>query len=127
MAVVVVMVYQAVRQELNLRDLRARMVQNSVDVKRKEEAIMEEKNKIQELKATLSSVNAKLDELKKSKADSLKTTEEFAKNLQTCNSEKARDTLLLFVHKLCINCIHDKHHRSFIPPDAHDAKHCLFL
>ncbi|XP_040899305.1 uncharacterized protein si:dkey-87o1.2 [Toxotes jaculatrix] len=88
-AVMAVMVFQAVRQELNLRSLRTRMVENSAAVKRKEEAIIEVKNKIQTLKTTLASVNAKMDELKTKKADTEKATQELDASLQTCNSEKA--------------------------------------
>ncbi|XP_039972623.1 uncharacterized protein si:dkey-87o1.2 [Xiphias gladius] len=88
-AVMLVMIYQAVSQELNLRYLKARMVENSAEVKRKEEAIIEVKTKIRELKTTLASFNAKMDELKKKKADAEKSTQEIDKRLQTCNSEKA--------------------------------------
>lgn len=90
--VMVVMTFQAVRQELELRNLKARIVQNSAEVKRKEEAIVDVKTKIQQLKSTLTSTNTKMDELKKKKADTIKTTDQFGKSLQTCNSEKARDT-----------------------------------
>lgn len=91
-AVMVVMIFQAVRQELELRTLKARLVQNSVDVKRKEESIVELKNKIQQLKSSLMSANAKIEEIKKKKGDIIKATDEFGKNLQTCNSEKASET-----------------------------------
>lgn len=92
MAVMVVMIFQAVRQELDLRNLKSRMMQSSVEVKRKEEAIAQLKDKTQQLKSTLTSVNAKMDELKKKKQEALKLTEDFGKSLQTCNSEKARGT-----------------------------------
>ncbi|XP_070768337.1 tropomyosin-2 [Enoplosus armatus] len=87
-SVMAVMIFQAVRQELNLHNLKTRMVANSAEVKRKEEAIIELKNKIQELKTTLASVNTKMDELKKTKAESEKSTQDLDKSLQTCNTEK---------------------------------------
>lgn len=90
-AVMVVMIFQAVRQELDLRNLKTRMVQNAAEVKRKEEAIVQVKTKIQQLKSTLTNVNTKMDELKKKKADTIKSSDQFGKTLQTCNSEKARD------------------------------------
>ncbi|XP_044065302.1 uncharacterized protein si:dkey-87o1.2 isoform X1 [Siniperca chuatsi] len=87
--VMAIMVFQAVRQELNLRNLKTRIVENSAEVKTKEEAIVEAKNKIQELKTKLASVNTKVDELKKTKADTEKSTQDTDKSLQTCNTEKA--------------------------------------
>ncbi|XP_071325773.1 tropomyosin-2 [Trachinotus anak] len=88
-AVMVVMVFQAVRQELNLRHLKTRMLENSAEVKRKEEAIIEAKGKIQEVKTKLESVNTKMDELKKKKVETEKSTQEHDQSLQNCNSEKA--------------------------------------
>lgn len=91
-AVMAVLAFQAVRQELNLRFMRAHIEANSVEVKRKEEAIIEVKKKIQELKATLTSVNAKIVNLEKTKADAGKSKQTHEKSLQACNSEKASDT-----------------------------------
>ncbi|XP_035527549.1 structural maintenance of chromosomes protein 1 [Morone saxatilis] len=88
-AVMVVMIFQAVRQELSLRHLKTSMVENSAEVKRKEEAIIEVKNKIKDMKDALTSVNTKLDELKKKKAASETSAGELGKALQTCNTEKA--------------------------------------
>ncbi|KAG8010059.1 hypothetical protein GBF38_014221 [Nibea albiflora] len=91
-AAMVVMIFQAVRQELNLRSLKTRMVENSAQVKRKEEAIVEMKNKIKEMKEKLMSVNTKMEDLKKKKADGDKSAQELDKSLETCNTEKASDT-----------------------------------
>ncbi|XP_044065304.1 uncharacterized protein si:dkey-87o1.2 isoform X2 [Siniperca chuatsi] len=68
--VMAIMVFQAVRQELNLRNLKTRIVENSAEVKTKEEAIVEAKNKIQELKTKLASVNTKAN-VEKKKTDML--------------------------------------------------------
>uniref|UniRef100_A0A3B4T9N6 Si:dkey-87o1.2 n=1 Tax=Seriola dumerili TaxID=41447 RepID=A0A3B4T9N6_SERDU len=87
-AMMVGMVFQSVRQELHLRHLKTRMVLDSVEVKRKEEAIVDAKNKIQGLKTTLDSVNSKMDQLKKKKVDGETSRQEHDKTLQACNSEK---------------------------------------
>ncbi|XP_068179956.1 uncharacterized protein si:dkey-87o1.2 [Antennarius striatus] len=88
-AVMVVMIFQAVRQELDLQNSKTRMAENAEEVNRKEAAINEVKNKVIELKTKLASLNAKMDDLKKTKANAEKSTSDFDKNLQTCNNEKA--------------------------------------
>ncbi|KAA8591616.1 hypothetical protein FQN60_016990, partial [Etheostoma spectabile] len=87
-AVMAVMIFQAVRQELNLRVLKSRMVENTEQVKRKEDAIIEVKSKIQAMKSKLVFVNTNIDTLKKKKTDGEQKAQELNKNLQTCNTEK---------------------------------------
>uniref|UniRef100_A0A8C9YBH3 Si:dkey-87o1.2 n=1 Tax=Sander lucioperca TaxID=283035 RepID=A0A8C9YBH3_SANLU len=69
-AVVAVMIFQAVRQELNLRVLKSRTVENTEQIKRKENTIIEVKSKIQAMKSKLVFVNTNIDTLKKKKTDS---------------------------------------------------------
>lgn len=88
-AAMVVMIFQTVRQEVNLRGLKTRMVENTAQVKRKEEAIVEMKNTIKEMKDKLMGVNTKVEDLKKKKAESDKSAQELDKSLETCNTEKA--------------------------------------
>lgn len=95
--VMVVMIFQAARQELNLRYLKTRTAESSAAVKRKEEAIIELKNKIKKMKETVESVNAKMDELRKKKGELEKSTQELGNSLQTCNTGKARDTHFQFL------------------------------
>ncbi|XP_074509743.1 uncharacterized protein LOC141779025 isoform X1 [Sebastes fasciatus] len=90
-AVMVVMVLQAVRQELDLHWLKTRMLDNSAEVKRKEETIVQTKVKINEMKSTLLSVNSKIEEMKKKRTDSEKSAQDLSQSLQTCNTEKAAD------------------------------------
>lgn len=89
--VMVVMISQAVHQEFKLHTLKTRMEESSVEVERKEEAIVGMKNKLTELKTSMDSANSKLDELKKQKAELEKSTQDFGANLKTCTDEKARD------------------------------------
>uniref|UniRef100_A0A7N9AN68 Si:dkey-87o1.2 n=1 Tax=Mastacembelus armatus TaxID=205130 RepID=A0A7N9AN68_9TELE len=86
--VMVAMIVYTVQQEMKLRNSRTRMLENSAQIKQKEEAIAEVKKKIGELKSTLTTVNTKINELKTEKAGVDKLTGEFDKSLQTCNSEK---------------------------------------
>ncbi|KAM4580331.1 uncharacterized protein PAE49_005223 [Odontesthes bonariensis] len=82
------MVFQTVRQELSLRTLRTRLGEDAADVKKKENSIVEIKNKIQELRTSLESTNSKVEELKQKKAEIEKSVQELDQTLETCNAEK---------------------------------------
>ncbi|XP_070691718.1 uncharacterized protein [Pempheris klunzingeri] len=88
-AVMAVMIFQAVRQEMDLRNLKTRMVKKSAEARKKEAAMIEVKDKIKDLKTALSSINIKMDELKKTKAGAEKSAQDLAKILQTCDTDKA--------------------------------------
>lgn len=104
-AVMVVMVAQVMRQELSLRRLERHMVRSSEDVKTKEKAIIQARAKVDGLKTELRTVNNKLEELKKGKADTEKSLQEHDKTLEACNSEKVRDTHThtYSAHSLCVH------------------------
>lgn len=97
-SVMVVMIYQAARQELNLRNLKAHMLQNSEEVKRKEAAIVQIKVKIQELNKALWPLKTTKDGLIKQKQQSVKAAQDLDKSLTTCNTEKVWDTTHMHVH-----------------------------
>ncbi|KAG7282155.1 hypothetical protein CRUP_034902, partial [Coryphaenoides rupestris] len=85
LSVMVVMIYQAVQQELGLRNLKARMFESSVQLKQKEHAIIEEKNKIQELNKQLTPLNNKKEELNKKKVDIRSCAAMLKPNDKTCS------------------------------------------
>uniref|UniRef100_G3PF24 Uncharacterized protein n=1 Tax=Gasterosteus aculeatus aculeatus TaxID=481459 RepID=G3PF24_GASAC len=76
------MVYQAVRQELKIYHLKSRMLMNVVEVRKKEESIIELQTKIKDMKATVLSVNTNIDELKKKKEESNKLKVDSADGLK---------------------------------------------
>lgn len=86
--VMVVLMYQAVHQELTLRGLKARTLESSSQVKQKENDIVQVKMKIQKLNGELEPINTKRDELTKKKEESAKATGEADKSLKTCQTEK---------------------------------------
>lgn len=88
--VMVVMVGQAIRQELNLRSLKNRMVQNREEVGRKEEAIAEIKNKVTELKAVLDAATGKLEELKTQRGKLEISKRDYEAKLKICTEIKVR-------------------------------------
>lgn len=88
--VMVVIVGQAIRQELNMRSLKNRMAQNLEEVGRKEEAIAEIKYKVTELKAVLDATTSKLEELKAQRGKIEKSKADYEANLKTCTEGKVR-------------------------------------
>ncbi|XP_051812293.1 uncharacterized protein si:dkey-87o1.2 [Acanthochromis polyacanthus] len=86
--IMVFMIAQTVRQELVLRDLKSRISTSASEVKMKEEAIVEVKVKLQEVKLSLKSLETKVEEVKKKKIETEKSEQEFLNGLQTCNTQR---------------------------------------
>ncbi|XP_061531585.1 uncharacterized protein si:dkey-87o1.2 [Phycodurus eques] len=87
-AMMLVMILQAVRQELQLRNLNTRTTEDLAEGKRGERVITLMKSQIKELKTNLASVVGRVDELKKRKAAAEKAVQELKKGLQACGNEK---------------------------------------
>ncbi|KAK0147842.1 hypothetical protein N1851_012456 [Merluccius polli] len=87
-SVMVVMIFQAVRQELRLQSLKNHMLETSAELKKKEQAIIEEKNKIQDLSKQLAPLNNKKDELNQRKVEINKSLEKLTNSLLSCNTDK---------------------------------------
>uniref|UniRef100_A0A9J7Y4S9 Si:dkey-87o1.2 n=1 Tax=Cyprinus carpio carpio TaxID=630221 RepID=A0A9J7Y4S9_CYPCA len=85
-----VIIYQAVQQELNLRNLKARIVVSGEQVKLKEDGIMAAKVKVEEMNKQLNPLITQRDQLKKQKDDMKKGNADSEKELGTCNAEKGK-------------------------------------
>lgn len=86
--IMVGMIFQAVHQEIKMRKAKARMAENSMEVKKKEEDIVTVKAKIESLKTSVQTVNSKIEELTKKKEQASKTMTSLGEKLETCNKEK---------------------------------------
>lgn len=96
-AVMVVMIFQAVAQEMKLRTLKTQMSENTKETETKEKAIVTIKKKVNELKKKMESANTKLEELKKKKGELEQSKKDSETNLQNCKTEKARRLLYLLL------------------------------
>ncbi|KAF0045407.1 hypothetical protein F2P81_001936 [Scophthalmus maximus] len=92
-AVMTVLIYQALRQEVDLRRQKTLLVDNSAEVKRKEMAIVEAKKTIQQLKASLGTINEDIEGLKKKKEENDKAAQEFEQADQEEAKKKAEQDI----------------------------------
>ena len=86
------LMFQAIKQEMSLRQLKTSLALGSNQLKQKEERIHTIKKKITELNEQLAPLKDKMDELHKKKQESITVTEELERNLQQCNEEKVWKT-----------------------------------
>ncbi|XP_059364665.1 uncharacterized protein si:dkey-87o1.2 isoform X1 [Carassius carassius] len=85
-----VIIYQAVQQELNIRTLKTRIIVSGEQVKLKEDGIMAAKVKVEEMNKQLNPLIAQRDQLKKQKDELKKGNADSEKELGTCNSDKGK-------------------------------------
>ncbi|XP_062322003.1 uncharacterized protein si:dkey-87o1.2 [Osmerus eperlanus] len=82
------LMFEAIKQEMSLRQLRSTLALGSNQMKQKEDRIHQIKMKITGLNEQFKPLKNKMDELQKEKQESIKFTEELDLNMQKCNEEK---------------------------------------
>ncbi|XP_073703774.1 uncharacterized protein [Garra rufa] len=85
-----VIIYQAIQQELNIRNLKTRIAISGEQVKLKEDGIVAAKTKVEEFNKKLNPLITKRDLLKKQKDDTKKSNVDSEKELGTCRAEKGK-------------------------------------
>ncbi|KAI1885964.1 hypothetical protein AGOR_G00209170 [Albula goreensis] len=88
LGVLVVFAYQAIKQELVIRELKDHIDMATTQVRRDEDGIIQAKLKIQEVNTLLTPVNQKKAELTKKKQDGSAAAALVLKSLQDCQSQK---------------------------------------
>ncbi|KAI7806416.1 uncharacterized protein si:dkey-87o1.2 [Triplophysa rosa] len=83
-----VIVYQAVQQELNIRNLKTRIAVSIEQVKLKEDGIVSVKMQVDDMNKKIAPVASQRDQLKKQKEDQKKLFGQSEKDLDTCKREK---------------------------------------
>ncbi|XP_041649778.1 uncharacterized protein si:dkey-87o1.2 [Cheilinus undulatus] len=86
----VALIVQAVRQEMNLREVKHRMEQNTMEVKRKEAAIIEMKANIDTLTRTLDDANRRVGSVKQKNEEIASSTRNSEDVLRACNKDKGK-------------------------------------
>ncbi|CAN9513575.1 unnamed protein product [Ophioblennius macclurei] len=92
--VMAVLIFQTVDREFKLHTVKTGLVKTSDEVKKKEDEIIELKQKVRGLKQTLATLNVKVDEMRMKQELAVKTIKEHEAKLEACNKQK-EDT----VHK----------------------------
>lgn len=90
-ALMLVMVFLTVQQEVSLHRLKSLKLRHTAEFQDKEDSIVTMKNKVNGLKTELESARSKVDELNKQKEEVEKSKKEFDASLETCTKDKARD------------------------------------
>lgn len=85
-----VIIYQAVQQELNIRNMKTRIALSGQQVKLKEDGILVAKTKVEEINKQLNPLITQRDQLKKQKDDIKKGNANSEKELGTCQAEKGK-------------------------------------
>ncbi|XP_051577855.1 uncharacterized protein si:dkey-87o1.2 isoform X2 [Myxocyprinus asiaticus] len=85
-----VIIYHAVKQDLNIRNLKMRIAVSTEQVKMKEDGIVAAKMKVDEINKKISPVSTQRDQLKKQKEDYKRNTANSEKELSSCQAEKSK-------------------------------------
>ncbi|XP_061885953.1 uncharacterized protein si:dkey-87o1.2 [Entelurus aequoreus] len=86
--VLVVVIFQGLRQEMEYRDVQFRTLTDWALSKAEEKSIDLLKPQVKQLQDNLDSIKGRIEELKKRKVAAQKTEKEHTKTLQTCNEDK---------------------------------------
>ncbi|XP_065126170.1 uncharacterized protein [Paramisgurnus dabryanus] len=84
----VVIIYQAVQQEINIRNMKTRIAVSTDQVKLKEDGIMSTKLQVEEMNKKISPVNTQKDQLKKQRDENKKAIAQLDKDTNTCKADK---------------------------------------
>lgn len=86
-----VVAFQAIKQELNIRKMKKAIILNADEVKAKEEEILSSKAVIQKLSNEMDPLDKQKIQLKKNMEELVKQKENNEKNLNTCQMQKVKE------------------------------------
>ncbi|KAK2854858.1 hypothetical protein Q7C36_006727 [Tachysurus vachellii] len=84
----VVVSFQAIQQEINIRKMRNMMLSNAQEVKKNEDAILSSKTELQKLSVQLVPLDKEKIQLSKKLEDLVKEKEISEQNMNTCQTQK---------------------------------------
>lgn len=90
MCALVVVSFQAIQQEINIRKMENIILSNTQEVKKNEDAILRSKTELQKLSAQLVPLDKEKIQLTKQLEDLVKEKEISEQNMNTCQTQKVK-------------------------------------